>query len=66
MRTLPLLLASYVLATAPTALHAQDTYLHCGRLLDATSTSVKTEQTVLVRDGRIASVTPWVGFLRRI
>ncbi len=46
---------SLVLAQAATAL-AQDTYLHCGRLLDATSTSVKTEQTVIVRDGRIAEV----------
>ena len=62
MRTLLALLACVsmatptVLAQAPTA-RAQDTYLHCGRLLDAVSPSVKTEQTVLVRDGRIASVT---------
>ena len=51
------LLASCVLATAASALPAQDTYLHCGRLLDAVSTSVKTEQTVIIRDGRIASVS---------
>ena len=58
MRTPPVyplltLLASCVLATAALA---QDTYLHCGRLLDATSTEVRTERTVVVRDGRIAEV----------
>ena len=57
MRTLlSAALATCVLAQAAPCL-AQDTYLHCGRLLDATSTAVKTEQTVVVRDGRIASVT---------
>ena len=52
--------ACAVLATAlacGSSLAAQDTYLHCGRLFDATSTAVKTEQTVVVGpDGRIREV----------
>ncbi len=44
----PLLLAQ--------AAFAQTTYLHCGRLFDATSTEVKTEQTVVVQGDRIERV----------
>ena len=53
MRILLLLALWLVLAKAALA---QDTYLHCGRLLDATSTAVKTEQTVIIRDGKILEV----------
>ncbi len=37
-------------------LYAQTTYLHCGRVFDATSDELKTEQTIIVRDGRIEAV----------
>ena len=52
MRSLLLAAALLVLAKAD----AQDAYLHAGRLFDATSTAVKTEQTVIVRDGKVAEV----------
>ena len=37
-------------------LTAQDTYIHCGNLFDATSTALKAEQTIIIRDGRISSI----------
>lgn len=36
--------------------YAQSTYLHCGRLIDATSTKVQTKMTVIIKDGKILRV----------
>ncbi len=55
MRTFLVLLVWLVLAKAVGA-QTLDTYVHCGRLMDGTSTSVKTAQTVIVRAGRVVEV----------
>ena len=46
------LVSGLVLAKAD----GQTTYLHAGRLFDGTSTSVKTEQTLIIEGGRVQSV----------
>ena len=66
MRSLLLLAISLVLAKVPcvaqgstqsgTAIAQNTIYVHCGRLFDATSTSVKTQQTVIIEDERIKEV----------
>jgi len=59
MRLLPLLA---LLATAPAfAQSGATTALHCGQLFDSRSGEVLGAHTVLVRDGRIAAVSPGHG-----
>jgi len=54
MRTIFLLAICLVLATA--GITQTTTYIHCGRLFDATSTSVKTQQTIIIEGDRIKEV----------
>jgi len=57
MRLLPLL-AALAAAPAIAAQPAPPTALHCGQLFDSRSGEVLGAHTVLVRDGKIAAVTP--------
>ncbi len=43
---------------AATAAYADTTTLHCGRLVDVNALRVLTQQSIVVEDGRIASVQP--------
>lgn len=54
MRTIFLLAMCLVLAKA--GITQSTTYIHCGRLFDATSTSVKTQQTIIIEGERIKEV----------
>ena len=47
---------SFLLVCLLSQLHAQSTYLHCGRLIDGKSDEVREEVTILVENSRIVSV----------
>jgi hypothetical protein len=38
---------------------AQTTYLHCGKLIDGVSETVKTEMTIVIEGNKIVKVEKW-------
>ncbi|MEQ9443283.1 MAG: amidohydrolase family protein [Cyclobacteriaceae bacterium] len=49
-------LLSLLLLCIGGSIHAQQTYLHCGRLIDGKSDEVREEMTIVIQDSRIVSV----------
>lgn len=56
------LFLSLLLCASLFGLKAQITYLHCGKLIDATSKEVKTAQTIVVENNKITQVA--AGYLK--
>lgn len=50
------LLIGLLLCKSLFGLNAQTTYLHCGKLIDATSKEVKNAQTIIVEGNKIIQV----------
>ena len=63
---LPLLLAAALFQqqAAPTPSQSPITVIRAGRLIDGVSDEARTDQAVLVQDGRIVSVGPWAAARR--
>jgi len=70
MRLSPLVLALSVAAAIPAAGQAPGggpvrTLVHAGTLIDGTGAAAKTDQGILIEDGRIAAVGPWAELAAR-